>query len=405
MLPTRKLLFLCAFLAVPHFASASTLTILASFNGGNGATPLARLVQGGNGNFYGTTLQGGSANYGTLFRVTPGGEITTLFSFDVTSGGGPEGGLIEVSPGSFYGTTSDTAFKFSSDGTHTTLARFFPGATAQAGLLLGSDGNFYGTTYFGGPYQAGNIFKLTPAGIFTELVNFNGTNGGGPNFGGLIQASDGNIYGTTEGGGSPGYGTIFKLTLDGTLTNVINFDKTNGANPAGIMQCSDGNFYGTTKAGGSSNDGTIFQMTPDGVLTTLVNFDSKNGQEPYAGLIQGRDGNFYGTTILGGSANKGTVFQLVHGLGSQFVLNTLVNFDSTNGAKPQAGLIQGRDGYLYGTTTAGGSSNQGTVFRLEPPAGEVARSSALPKWARLAILGGLALAGLIVAFYVRRRVA
>jgi uncharacterized repeat protein (TIGR03803 family) len=405
MSPVRKLLFAWAFLAVTHFASASTLTNLASFNGGNGAVPLARLVQAGDGNFYGTTLQGGRESYGTLFRVTPGGEMTTLFNFDVTSGGGPEGGLIEASPGTFYGTTSDTAFKFTSDGTHTTLARFFPGATAQAGLLLGSDGNLYGTTYFGGPSQAGNIFKLTPAGILTNLRDFNGANGGGPNFGGLIQASDGNIYGTTEGGGSAGYGTIFKLTPDGSLTTLINFNKMNGANPAGIMQSSDGNFYGTTKAGGPSNDGTIFQMTPDGVLTTLINFDSNNGQEPYAGLIQGSDGDFYGTTILGGLANKGTVFQLVHGTGSQFILNTLVNFDSTNGANPQGGLVQGRDGYFYGTTTAGGSSNEGTVFRFEPSAGEVTQSSALPKWARLAILGGLVLAGLIVALYLRRRVA
>ena len=180
MLPIWKLLFLCAFLAVPHLIKASTLTILASFNGDNGAVPLARLVQGSDGNFYGTTLRGGSATYGTLFRVTPGGKLTTLFSFDASSGGGPEGGLIEASPGTFYGTTSETAFKFTSDGTHTTLARFGPGATAQAGLLRGSDGNLYGTSYFGGLTGAGNIFKLTPEGIFTNLVDFNGAKGGWP---------------------------------------------------------------------------------------------------------------------------------------------------------------------------------------------------------------------------------
>ena len=140
-------------------------------------------------------------------------------------------------------------------------------------------------------------------------------------------------------------------------------------------------------------------MTPGGALTTLVDFDSKNGQEPYAGLIQGSDGNFYGTTILGGAANKGTVFQLVHGTGAQFILNTLVNFNSTIGANPQGGLIEGRDGSFYGTTTGGGPTDQGVVFRYEPTA------PAPLKWAWIAVLAALALAGTVVVRSLRRHVA
>ncbi len=398
MTPNWKSIFLLVFLAFPHFVKASNLTVLASFNGANGAVPLGKLVQGSDGNFYGTTYHGGSANHGTIFQVTPEGKLTTLVNFDGINGVGPASGLIQASNGTFYGTTSETAFKLTSDSTLTTLYRFIPGAAIQAGLTQGADGDLYGTSYFGGLHESGNIFKLTPEGDLTNLLDFDGSNGNGPNFGGLILASDGNFYGTSEGGGL-GRGTIFKLTRDQTLTTVLVFNRANGANPAGLIEGSDGYFYGTTKAGGEYGDGTLFRMTRDGVLTTLINFDGRNGQEPQAGLLEGSDGNFYGTTIRGGSTDLGTVFELARTSDSRFVLKILVDFDSTNGAKPQAGLIQGRDGNLYGTTTSGGAGREGIVFRCEGPAAVPAPF----KWTWVVVVAAFALVGCVVAYLLRRR--
>jgi uncharacterized repeat protein (TIGR03803 family) len=410
MSPTRKSIFILALLfAFPHFLAASTLTTLVSFTGTNGATPLAGLVEGSDGNFYGTTYHGGSANCGTVFQLTPRGILTTLFNFKNDADGvGPDAGLIQGKDGNLYGTTSNTVFRITTDGTLTTLANVatVKGSAVQAGLIQDSAGNFYGTTYYGGSTKWGLLFKLTPGHTLSTLVNFDGTFGGGPNGGGLIQDSIGNFYGTTEGGGSGGFGTIFKLTLNNTLSVLVNFNRTNGANPAGIILGKDGNFYGTTKAGPSISSyyGTVFQVTPGGTLTTLITFNSTNGTGPGSGLIQSSDGNFYGTTWGGGSSGAGTVFQLVPVFGTHFYLNTLVNFNHANGESPQAALIQDLDGNFYGTTSAGGSAGKGTVFKYELTAWEKIYFPALLKWAWLALLAGVASAGLIVAVYLRRRI-
>jgi len=167
----------------------------------------------------------------------------------------------------------------------------------------------------------------------------------------------------------PGAGTIFKITPGGVLTTVVSFNGTNGSHPyAGLIQATDGNFYGTTYNGGadyttpSSGSGTAFKLTPDGVLTTLVFFNGTNGSRPYAGLAQGSDGNFYGTTVLGGVNDNGTVFRLTPGGG----LTTLVSFNGMNGSRPFARLVQGSDGNFYGTADGGGLGG-GTIFRLVEP--------------------------------------
>ncbi|PYT07064.1 MAG: hypothetical protein DMF60_07890 [Acidobacteria bacterium] len=230
-------LLLAAFLASDARA-AVTLTTLHSFTGPEGANPFG-LLQGRDGNFYGTALFGGEYEQGTLFSVSPEGSVNVLFSFDGTNGFDP-----------------NTLFR-------------------------ASDGNFYGTTAWGGPRFAaggagyGTFFKLTPDGSYTFLYWFHNTNGSWPTA--LIEASDGNFYGTTAIGGpiSSGFsGTIFKITRDGEHTMLVSFSGTNGFEPRSLMRATDGNFYGMTRAGtANAKNGTIFRAAPDGVLTSLFSFN------------------------------------------------------------------------------------------------------------------------------------
>jgi uncharacterized repeat protein (TIGR03803 family) len=199
--------------------------------------------------------------------------------------------------------------------TLTTLYSFdsTAGAYPSRGLVQAANGDFYGTTYGGGANGGGAVFKITPSGTLTTLYSFDGADGGLPS-GGLVQAANGDFYGTTYDGGancSPyGCGTIFKITLSGMLTMLHSFDGADGAYPyAGLVQATNGDLYGTTYDGGANclpdGCGTIFRITPSGTLTTLYTFCSQtgcaDGQNPYAGLAQATNGDFYGTTYAGGA--------------------------------------------------------------------------------------------------------
>jgi len=182
-----------------------------------------------------------------------------------------------------------------------------------------TNGNFYGTTEIGGADGYGTVFKITPKGALTTLYSFcaqlNCTDGATP-YAGLVQATNGNFYGTTFNGGADGYGTVFRITSRGTLRTLHSFDGTDGASPiAGLVQATNGNFYGTTEIGRANGEGTVFEITPRGTLTTLHSFAGADGAFPFAGLAQDTDGNFYGTAYQGGTANDGTVFSLSVGLG------------------------------------------------------------------------------------------
>lgn len=397
---------------VPASAQPQSLTTLYSFCSlgspcADGAAPFAGVIQASDGNFYGTTNAGGAYGYGTVFKLTPTGTLTTLYSFCSTqSSQCPDGAsptyaaLVEGSDGNLYGTTTlggvngyGTVFKITPTGTLTTLYPFcsqtgcIDGATPYAGLVQGGDGNFYGTTQQGGTngggLNFGTVFKIPPTGgTPTILYNFcaqpNCADGSSPQAA-LVQASDGNFYGTTASGGANGQGgTIFKITPTGTFTTVYNFCNqvgcTDGADPefVALIQANDGNFYGTTINGGTDGSGTIFGVTPTGTLTFVYSFactqnGCPNGRNPYSGVIQGSDGNLYGTATNGGpnGGDYGTVFKIPL---SGSPLTTLYSFCSqpncADGASPHSGVVEGTDGNLFGTTYSGGSNGYGTVFSL-----------------------------------------
>jgi uncharacterized repeat protein (TIGR03803 family) len=364
---------------------AQILTTMHSFSGGDGVNPYAGLVQGTDGNFYGTASGGGANLEGTVFKITPGGMLTTLHSFcsqpGCTDGNFPQAGLVQATDGNFYGTTAyggtngnyGTVFKITPSGTLTTLYSFngTDGAAPFAGLVQASDGNFYGTTDFGGANGDGTVFKITPSGTLTTLYTFCAqggecTDGADPN--GLVQASDGNFYGTTWSGGDNGYGTVFKITPSGTLTTLYPFCSqpgcTDGSHPtAGLVQAADGNFYGTTAFGGANDYGTVFKIS-GGALSILHSFQGypNDGSDPFAALVQATDGNLYRTTTGGGANLYGTLFKIT----PNGTLTTLHSFQGypNDGSDPSAALVQATDGNLYGTTTGGGANLHGTVFRL-----------------------------------------
>jgi uncharacterized repeat protein (TIGR03803 family) len=391
-----SVLLISAVLAVQSdTTSGATLTTVYQFSGPDGASPVARLLQASDGNFYGTTQGGGTYSQGTVYRVSSIGSLTTLWSFGGgTDGASPQAGLVQGSDGNFYGTTYSggnygvgTVFRITAGGSLSNLWSFTggtDGANPQAGLVQGSDGNFYGTTLSGGPSTncpggCGTVFKISSAGSLTTLYSFTGINdgwGGAP----VVQGSDGNFYGTTQVGGIYSNGAIYRVSSTGSFTNLYSFTGgSDGAAPfAGLVLGSDGNFYDTTFAGGQTNCppfgcGTVFKISQSGSLATLWSFDGgADGANPAAALLQGSDGNFYGTTQSGGANGQGTVYQI----GSTVGLTNLYSFaGDTNGAGPVTGLVQGSDGNFYWTMYNGGTNYLGTVFKLivtlNPPPNQI----------------------------------
>ncbi|SPF33011.1 exported hypothetical protein [Candidatus Sulfotelmatobacter kueseliae] len=304
------------------------------------------LILGIDGNFYGTNTFGGAYGQGTAFKITPDGTLTTLHSFcsETNCTDGSEGtGLIQGTDGNIYGTTGGggaagqgTFFRITPAGTLTTLFSFCAqtnctdGSLPWAALLQATDGNFYGVTQFGGNPKCGSgngcgtVFRITPSGTLTTLHRFctQTCNDGTKPMGALVQATDGSFYGTTSTGGANGDGTVFKMTPSGTLTTLYSScaqaNCADGTHPqAGLVQATDGNFYGTATAGGNPycsynhGCGTVFEITPDGILTTLYSFGGQaDGSYPWGALIQSTNGTLYGA-----AANyPGTIFSLSMGL-------------------------------------------------------------------------------------------
>jgi uncharacterized repeat protein (TIGR03803 family) len=394
-------------------AAGVNLKTLLSFNRSDGVGG-GTLIQATNGDFYGTTFFGGAnANAiepnggGTIFKITPNGTLTTLYDFcaetNCADGANP-GALIQATDGILYGTTtaisfgtsapSVTIFKITPSGAFTTLYSFC--VPAQSGcpnpqwpsdLIQAADGALYGSTYFGGAHNGGSIFKITTSGILTTIYNFCsdiGCRDGVNPSGGLVQATNGYLYGTTVSGGANGLGTIFKISPGGNLTTLYDFSCggcLSSLNPSGLVQAPDGNLYGTTYYGGNTNTnapyggGTVFKITPGGAFTALYSFCNQSGcpdgQQPQA-LVHASDGSLYGTTRNGanisppGTAGNGTIFKI----SPAGTFSTVYSFcpqiqngfcaDGFSGG----GLIQSTLGIFYGTTGGGGSDWEGTLFAL-----------------------------------------
>lgn len=385
-----------------------TFTTLVNFDRTNGYEPSVVLTQGADGNFYGATYEGGVTNAGTVFKMSPAGTLTTLYNFcsqtNCADGAGPVGSLVQAADGDFYGTTEDggahglggTVFRITSTGKLTTLYSFCAlancadGEFPSAGLVQATNGKFYGVTASGGVFSSGTVFEITLAGELTTLHSFNGTDGYNPE-GALVQSKNGEFYGTTaEGQGAAG-GTFFEMSANGNLTTLFTFYGTKyGFGPNGaLIQAADGNFYGVTGAGGNGTYcdidygcGTVFKITPAGNLTTLYNFCSQNNcadaAAPNGPLVQGMDGNFYGTTYGDTQGNfyfnQGTAFEITPG-GTLTTLYTFCSLpDCADGASPIAGLLEGTNGTFYGTTYQGGANNDGTVFSLSTGFGPFVRT-------------------------------
>jgi uncharacterized repeat protein (TIGR03803 family) len=317
------------------------LTTVHSFDGTDGSAPLGALIQATDGHLYGTTYSGGASGCGTIFEMTLGGTLTTLHSFSASDGANPYGGLVQ-----------------------------------------GTDGNFYGTALFGGSDGYGTVYKITPSGAFTVLHNFAaGSDDGAYPYPALIQATDGNFYGTTFAGGGADEGTVFRMTSSGIVTLVHAFCLAgvpcpDGGNvQAGVVQAGNGNLYGMVVRGGDSGCilggfdgcGTIFEVTLGGTFTTLHLFHRSDGGGPVSALVRTKNDVLYGVTPYGGKNDEctggcGTIFKITPTGAFKSVYSFCALSGCTDGSLPIANLTLAPGGFIYGSTALGGADGDGTIY-------------------------------------------
>jgi uncharacterized repeat protein (TIGR03803 family) len=322
-----KLLVGMFLVAIAVAAPAQTISTIYQFGSGtNPSLPAGVMAQGRDGNFYGVTLSGNGCCQGIIYKISSAGELTSLYSMAQSDG------------------------------------------TTCSGLTLGTDGNFYGTCHNGGTNDYGTLFKVTSAGVLTVLHNFaaqGSTSDGCEPLAPPIQASNGNFYGTTSFCGANNYGTVYKLTLAGAYSLLYSFQgpPNDTLLPLGLIEGTDGDLWGLGN-GWIISYGGVFKITLAGKESLLYTFKGDpDGAGPYTNLIQGSDGDFYGTTEGGGSAQEGTIFEVTAG-GKEMVLYSFPN--QTDGAYPSLPLTQGPDGLLYGAATdcAGGGCSQAGLFDI-----------------------------------------
>jgi uncharacterized repeat protein (TIGR03803 family) len=385
--------FVIAVSAIVVPARAQTFTVLYTFGtkAQDGLGPVGPLVRDPAGNFYGSTLEGGATDNGTIFKLNPHGSEVLAYSFKGGSNGFlPNPGLVRDAAGNIYGTTQQfiglvpgTLFKLSPTISETVLLLFnsttgFDGETPQSGVIVDASGNLYGTASEGGASGQGLVYKLDPTGSETVLYSFAGGADGAIPIGGLIRDAAGNLYGTTAEGGDTsvcfglGCGTIFKIDAAGTHTVLHAFTGADGELPnSSLTRDNAGNLYGATATGGavsskfcSSGCGTVFKLDTNNNLTVLHSFgNAQDGKTPETSLIRDAAGNLYGTTQIGGAFSHGTVFQ-ISPTGTETVLHSFNG--RTDGGSPTGGLHRDTAGNLYGCAFSGGAFGLGTIFKITP---------------------------------------
>jgi uncharacterized repeat protein (TIGR03803 family) len=378
-------------------AWASNEKVLLNFTGGgDGSQPVAGLTPDGTGNYYGVTFYGGANDMGVAFKLSKtssGWRETVLHTFTGgADGGNPEGTLARDAAGNLYGTTDSgghsngVAFVLThSSGSwkEKVLYNFATSETASSGMILDAAGNLYGTTLGGGTFSDGTVYEIQPAtGTFTILHSFNGSDGNFPS-GGLVFDPAGNLYGTTQIGGSSGLGVAFQLVPSGGgawTENVLhNFTGgSDGTSPTAQMTIdAAGNLYGTTLQGGSATCegfgcGTVFQLSNSGgtwtenILHAFVG--GSDGSAPLAGVTLDAAGNVYGSTINGGPANVGLLYELKPGstTWTESVIHGFTN--GADGGFPEDRMVLDSAGNIYGTSYSGGTATFGLVFEFKAPA-------------------------------------
>lgn len=390
-------------------------------NGPDGGFP-GPLMKAQDGNLYGLTSSGGAHGYGTLFRLFPTGGAGRIYSFESPNRTSPTR-LVELNAGEFYGTSAGygslgSIYRLTLSGVFTTLHTFTGSGDVydSESLVVGNDGNLYGACPTGGlgqpPFDSGIVFRITPAGVFDVLHSFAGGLDGRRPWCGLVRTAEQTFRGITTEGGLHGKGTIFEITAQGALATIFHFSpSSDGAGGAGAMvELEDGNLYGATREGGPFGRGTIFRLTPEGELTTLYNFQGKEDrgypgrlvlgpdgflygvthwaagyatlfkisptgtfttvhsytseQENLTGdLVLGSDGNFYTTIALGGASHEGAIVKVTPA-GELTVVHNFMQ--ATDGAEPYCTLVQDSNGFLYGETSIRGANDNGTIFRCSP---------------------------------------
>jgi uncharacterized repeat protein (TIGR03803 family) len=430
----RQLFALVALTFACAFANAQTATpAVSSIVAFSLSSPVDNLLRGSDGALYGVVLPVTSVSSGLIFRAAVDGtNTTTLYQFDREVANGPQAGVIQASDGKLYGTTkfgpageiasAGTVYRLGLDGAGFEVVHRFAattgtnqdlspintnGAYPEAQLTEGSDGYLYGVTRNGGANGTGVIYKLMRDGtgfqVLHEFAAITSTTASGLTVttdgaypvGRLLQGADGFFYGTTSLGGANGRGTVFRLAFDGSGFQVIHtFSPTTletatglsknaeGAIPiAGLTDGQDGFFYGVTTVGGSGGVGTLFATSPDGAtFTVLQNFAVNNGSRPEAELLLGSDGKLYGTTVAGGESaagaatSFGTIFSInrFSGDGADPGFTRLYSFDTTHGSGPMSNLVELSPTVFVGLAGATGRCGYGTLYRYSATGDTVA---------------------------------
>jgi len=372
--PTLLLLSILACICNAAEADGTGFQVLYSFPTATGELRLPHnsLVEGEDQHFYGTAWVGGPTDFdGGVYKISKAGQLTPLIYFDGTNGRSPRGGLVRGPDGSFFGvvnggvTSSNnngSIYRITTNGGFSVLKAFGSSSNGSPeALTLAPDGILYGVTSGGGTFGWGTIFRFLTNGSFKPLYSFRESDAypAKPALG-----PDGWLYGTAAGG-SGFHGIVFKCSTNGEFVNLVQFNGTNGRSPRGLIFGHDGKLYGTTSGGGRFGLGTIFSLTTNGMLATLIHFDGTNGLWPDS-VMQSREGFLYGVTIYTATnSDYGTLFRCT----TNGVLTTLVRFDGTNGTRPYWSLVQASDGAIYGAlgdaTKKKPVINGGTFVRFE----------------------------------------